>query len=243
MKKYILTFSIVTILLFSCQEKEKQTDNHLKSKDSLKISLKNQTFRTKVTLTNDGKKYIKDWEYYFNVKDYLNNYKDTDYKASLFYAQQLLVLTKQLKDSLKIKKINNASFRSRINTIYSISLRLADMDSIPAITKKEVITETSNLFNAFDGITIKINSLARKEKLEDDLKEFDFLFSKKDSVEKNLNIKKNKNKIIAKPKKIERIKPIKNALNEKSSVPNRKFSTSKLHSKKINTKKHIRQRN
>jgi hypothetical protein len=220
MQNKLIIILIGVFFIYSCQKNSVNTNQNkeVSLKDStVKIETK-KTYNTQVSLTKEGKEFIKQWNDYFELNDFLDNYRNIDYKTSLFHSQQLLTLTNKLKDSLNLKKLNIPSFKSRINTIHSISLRLADMDSIPAITEQEVVAETSNLINSFDGLTIKINTLAQKEFLENELKDFDFLFLKKDSVNSNSKKIYTKKNLNTKSKKIKRIKPIKNKLNEK--VPN-----------------------
>jgi hypothetical protein len=212
--KQILFFLILTSF-FSCENNSKLTqEQDEKLTDTLsEIKLPSKQVniqKRKIKLNTDAEKVVGNWKEYVAVAEFIPKFYKSTTTEILSNSQQLLVLSRQLKDSIRVKKFDKHSFRIRLNVFYNETMRLADMDSIPNITQKEIIQENNNIAQAFSAINAKINAMVNKEKLETDLKEFDSVFKFKDSIEENENkttIKKNPNekrKIIKK-----RIQPLK----------------------------------
>lgn len=160
-----------------------------------------------VQLNAQAKEEMSNWLEYQNLSEFIPNLYKTDTKQALFDSQRILELSKQLKDSIRIKKMDIPSFRARLHVLYNESLRLADMDSIKSITPEEVVLQTKNIVNAYDAINSKINMLISQERLEENLKEFDSIINKQDSTKKDfkpfLKPKKQKEK-----RKIKRLNPL-----------------------------------
>ena len=141
------------------------------------------------------------------MASFIPKYYKTTTKEALFNSQRLAELAQQLKDTIRVRKFDQPSFRIRLNVLHNEAMRLADMDSINNITTQEIIIENKNIVNAFEAIKLKINSLVNEEILNKDLEEFDYLFGLKDSL--NDDGKKSKSKKLIKPKFERRIAPLK----------------------------------
>ena len=201
--------------LYSCSKNNAKVKSK-KFEEATVIKETTSILNSKPTLLNsNSKKVINNWAEYQNIIEFLPNYYKTTTKQALFNSQRLAELSQQLKDSIRVEKLDIPSFRARLNVLYTIAFRLADMDSIPSITDKEVINETKNIVNAFDAINIKINMLVSQGLLEDNLREFDSVLNRKDSVELELRHTVKKNGLI-KERRLnkKRIKPIN--LNQKT---------------------------
>lgn len=181
--------------------KEEKIDENINSKG------------TKIRLNKEAKEVVKNWTEYQEIAAFIPNYYKTNTSEALFNAQRLVALTQQLKDTIRVEKFKKPSFRIRLNVLHNEALRLADMDSIPSITNKEIIQESENIINAFEAIKVKINSVVNKAVLENDLKEFDYLF---DIKTQDLDISKPKKNAKRKPikKRKRRIKPLSNLKTE-----------------------------
>lgn len=199
-----LIFLGLFIFIFSCT---KNNINDLNTNIVLQETENNKKARgyfvsknSKISLNTTALKIVENWQEYQNIAEFIPKYYKTTTKKSLFNSQRLVELTQQLKDTIRIKKFDEPSFRIRLNVLHNEALRLADMDSITSITNLEVIQENKNIVGAFDAINAKINTLVNKELLENDLKEFDYLFAIEDSIEEKTNskilTKKNRNQKI-----------------------------------------------
>jgi len=231
MRKLFFGFSFL-LLILSCTSDPIPKKEILVNQEKDTLVLKFRTL-SPVPLNSQAKKEVSDWIEYQNLSEFIPNLFKTDTKQALFDSQRVLELSKQLKDSIRIEKMDIPSFRARLHVLYNESLRLADMDSIKSITPAEVEMQTKNIVNAYDAINSKINMLVSQESLEENLKEFDSILNKKDSTKKDfkpfLKISKIKGK-----RKIKRIKPI-----FKNRIPKRE-SRKKILEKLKKAKQHER---
>lgn len=189
---------IILILFFSCSDDKKiskENNNILINIEEKELSLpKINVQNKKIELNTDSKKVVENWQEYQSIAEFISKFYNTTTTEILSNSQQLSALAQQIKDSIRITKFDIPSFRIRLNVFHNETLRLADMDSIPSITQKEIIQENENIIHAFSAINAKINAMVNKEKLETDLEEFDSLFILKDSIEKETTTIKNNEK-------------------------------------------------
>ena len=217
MKFSNLLFYCLCFVLFSCEKENKTViaQNETQITEDIEVVEKFTSKSSKIRLNTEAKKIVEDWQEYQNIAEFIPKYYNTTTKEALFNSQRLAELTQQLKDSIRIKRFDEPSFRIRLNILNNEALRLADMDSINNITNVEIIKENKNIVNAFEAIKAKINSVIKKELLEKDLEEFDYLFEVKDTVLEIPNLKnqkskvKQKRKLSKKPRKFnKRIQPL-----------------------------------
>lgn len=176
-------FSLLLIFISCEKEKIKNTivkELPIQEKSDEEITSK----QTKIRLNRIAKQTVENWDEYQNIAVFIPKYYKTTTKEALFNSQRLAELAQQLKDTIRVTKFDLPSFRIRLNVLHNEAVRLADMDSISNITTKEIITENKNIVNAFEAIKAKINSMVKKEKLDQDLEEFDHLFEINDSLDK-----------------------------------------------------------
>jgi len=209
-----LFFIFFLIVTFSCEkeiekniQKEKQIANLQNVYDE-----KIESIHKKITLHSKSKTVVENWQEYQTLTDFITKFHKTTTKESLFNSNQLTVLTQQLKDSIRIKTFDTPSFKIRLNVLHNEAMRLFDMDSITGITNKEIIQENYNITEAFNAINMKINSIVKKETLDNELLEYDYLFLTKNDQNnikpplKKTKIERKKNKKRAFIKK--RIQPL-----------------------------------
>ncbi len=173
-------FLFFLVLFSSCS---KDVTEITTDKNPINTKKKNQEINNAVaqkTLHLKAKIYVENWQEYQNMADFIPKLTNTTIKETLFNANQLSVLSQQLKDSIRIENLQIPSFKIRLNVLHNVALRLFDMDSIPSITNKEVIQENNNVLNAFYAINMKINSIVKKEILLNDLTQYNHLFKPKE---------------------------------------------------------------
>ena len=136
----------------------------------------------KIELNKKSKEAVENWMEYQNLSEFIPKLLNSSTKKILFNANQLALYSQQLKDSIRIESFKIPSFKIRLNVLYNEALRLQDMDSIVSITNKEIVAEHHNILEAYYAINMKIKALVRKETLQNDLLEYDHIFSNKNDT-------------------------------------------------------------
>ena len=165
---YIVFIILFTIVSCNDSNSKKELIPEQKSKPANHTKTKNAI----IDLSPKAKKMTQNWMEYQNINEYIQQYKDISITNSLLNAKHLAELTQQLKDSIRIEKLDNSSVKIRLNVLNNEALRLADMATINQITEKEVILENKNILNAYSALNIKINNIVSQENLNSQLKAF-----------------------------------------------------------------------
>ncbi|MCK5637406.1 MAG: hypothetical protein KAH67_01765 [Flavobacteriaceae bacterium] len=166
----LIFYVCMVLTILSCGKTE--------SKNEM-ISKKDSTF-TSVTKTNNviaklsikAKDIVKDWQEYQNFDEFINQYQTISTNDALLNAKELSDFAQQLKDSIRIEKLNISSVKIRLNVLHNESLRLADMSTIDHIKEQEVNQETENILNAFSALNLKINNIISQENLNSEIEDF-----------------------------------------------------------------------
>ena len=137
---------------------------------------------------------ISDWQSLENLEVFLKRFKKASANQILSNAVELKSLSKSLKDTIKPKLFDLPPVNARINILFNEALRLADMNTIPAIKAEEVHVQANKIIDAFSSINEKINTIFRKKNFEDAI-EIDVSFigldtTKIDSVSRKIINKK-----------------------------------------------------
>jgi hypothetical protein len=141
-------------------------------------------------LSADAKGLLADWKDFQSVTKKVETYTITTSGQALENAKELSILIRKVSDTIKMNVLERPDFRARLNVLYSHSLRLDDMSSIPSISEDEVKQQVTKLLDAFSSVINKINAIYREEKSE---KEFSDRSTKIDEIDK-LDVEKDKNK-------------------------------------------------
>ena len=112
---------------------------------------------------------VKDWPEYMELSERIEPYQEITLSDARLNSAELAELTRQLKDSIRVKKLNVPSVRIRLNVLHNEALRLADMATIPTLGQQEFLEESNNLINAFSALNSKINNMERQEMLNREL--------------------------------------------------------------------------
>jgi hypothetical protein len=141
-------------------------------------------------LSADVKVLLTDWKDFQSVTKKIEAYMTTTSGQALENANDLSILIRKVSDTIKMDVLERPDFRARLNVLYSHSLRLDDMSTIPSISEDEVKEQVTKVLDAFSSINNKINAIYREEKSE---KEFNDRSTKIDEIDK-LDVEKDKNK-------------------------------------------------
>jgi hypothetical protein len=167
--KYIYPCLLIILFLnFSCN-RNKETAEVSEKTDSLKFDANRIENRIGETLSPDAKAALDNWKEYENVDELLLKYYSITTLEALSDAKELSELVKLMKDSIRVEKIKKLNIIARINVLHNETLRLADMATIPSISKEEVKEEVSNIVSIYSAINSKINTIYQAESLQNAL--------------------------------------------------------------------------
>jgi len=167
---YLLT---LLLIVFSCKKENQNSPNEIIVKDTIRIEDKTKIRAIGETLIPGAKAKVENWSEYQQLDQLLERFYSISSNQALNLSKELVIITKQLKDSIKIERFKQPDIGIRINVLYNNTLRLADMATIPTIKPIEVQNETQNILDAFSALNSKINNLTKQEKIELELKNFE----------------------------------------------------------------------
>ncbi len=164
--KYIIPFLLIILLtVFSCN-KNKDTQEVSEISDSLKLDVNHIENRIGETLIPEAKVELDNWKEYQLVDELLLKYYSINTLEALSNANELSRLVKMMKDSIKIEKLKKPNIIARINVLENETLRLADMATIPSISKEEVKEEVGDIVAIYSALNAKINTIYKSESIQ-----------------------------------------------------------------------------
>ena len=199
---------LLSLLLTSCKNKERETakENTIVVSESSVIKSDKPISR----LNAESEKLVAPWKEYQKFDDLISQYQEISVNEALLNSVELSVLAQQLRDSIRVEKLNIPEVKIRLNVLYTQTLRLADMSTIPTITEQLVAEENNNIIEAFSALNLKINNMNAQDKLNSEISKFidEVLEQPKTDSIKTDSIKKEeqpKNDSIVKDKQSEKI--------------------------------------
>jgi hypothetical protein len=164
--KYIIPFLFIILLTgFSCK-KNKEVQDVSEIADSLKLDANRIENRIGETLIPEAKEALKNWKQYQQVDELLLKYYSITTLQALADAKELSESVGQMKDSISIEKLQKPNIIARINVLHNETLRLADMATIPSISKEEVKEEVGNILEIYSALNSKINTIYQAENIQ-----------------------------------------------------------------------------
>ncbi len=170
MPKIFIAFLALTLFISACKNKEqkaKEVNDSSPVKNSL---IKSEKPITK--LNPASKEMIATWPEYQKFDELISQYQETSMNEALLNSIELSELARQLKDSVRIEKLDIPEVKIRLNVLYSETLRLADMSTIPTITEALVAQENNNVIDAYSALNIKINNMTSQDELNEEISTF-----------------------------------------------------------------------
>lgn len=125
-----------------------------------------------VGLSKKSEDLVKNWKEYQDFRELIVQYREISKADALLNSKDLEELSRYLKDSIRIEKLDIPSVRMRLNVLHNEAMRLSDMSTIPTITAEEVLAENNNVLDAFASLNIKINDLGKQERINEELAKF-----------------------------------------------------------------------
>lgn len=170
MPKIVIGFFLIIALLLSCKNKKEQ-DTQEYSEQLKAVSTIKSEHRI-IPLNPKSEELVKDWPEYQKFSDLIGQYQEISLTDALLNSKELSEMAQQLKDSIRIERLDIPSIKMRLNVLHSETMRLADMATIPTITEMSILKENNNVIQAFSALNLKINNMYSMEKLNDEISAF-----------------------------------------------------------------------
>ncbi|MBP8792686.1 MAG: hypothetical protein KBH29_05860 [Lutibacter sp.] len=167
--KYLNCFLVFFLLLVVSCGKTDKTEEVAQTKDSVVVKESKISNSIGETLIPSAKLDIDKWKEYEEVDKFMLKFYSVSKLEALSNAQELADLVKLMKDSIRVRKLDEPSTISRINVLYNETLRLADMANIPSIKKEEVKVEVKKILELFTAFNVKINTIYKAEEVQNAL--------------------------------------------------------------------------
>ena len=170
MPKIVIGFFVIMALLLSCKNKNEQ--NMQEYSEQLEAESTMKTEHRIIPLSPKSEERVKDWPEYQKFSDLVGQYQEITLTDALLDSKELSEIAQQLRDSVRIEGLDIPSIKMRLNVLYSETMRLADMATIPTITEMSILKENNNVIQAFSALNLKINNMYSMEKLNEEISAF-----------------------------------------------------------------------
>jgi hypothetical protein len=167
--KYLYGFLLIIIFIcFSCNRSEKTTEVS-EVVDTLVVDDDRIINNISETLIPEAKRTLKDWKEYQNVDEFMLKYYNVSNLEALNNAKELSGLVKNMIDTIRVEKLKETNVIVRFNVLHNETLRLADMATIPSISKDEVKEEVKKIIDLYSAVNSKINTIYKAEDIQNAL--------------------------------------------------------------------------
>ena len=170
MPKILIGFFLIIALLLSCKNKNEQGTQEYFEQLETESTMKSE--HRIIPLNPKSEELVQDWPEYEKFSDLVGQYQEITLTDALLDSKELSEMAKQLRDSIRIERLNIPSIKMRLNVLHSETMRLADMATIPTITEMSILKENNNVIQAFSALNLKINNMYSMEKLNDEISSF-----------------------------------------------------------------------
>jgi len=192
MPKIFVAFIMLILFLTSCKDKEQKAE--LEKATSLIESPMIKSEKPISRLSSASEELISAWPEYQKFDELINQYQEISMSEALLNSVELSGLALQLRDCIRIEKLDVPEVKIRLNVLYSETLRLADMSTIPTITEALVSRENNNVIDAYSALNLKINNMSIQEELNEEISKFvDEILEERKSDSLELSDKDNPN--------------------------------------------------
>lgn len=170
MPKIFIAFLLLTLFLFACKNKEQKTEEQNDSIPMESSMIKSE--KPIIRLNSKSEELVATWAEYQNFDELITQYQEISMNEALLNSVELSELALQLRDSIRVEKLDLPEVKIRLNVLYSETLRLADMSTIPTITEALVAQENNNVIDAYSALNLKINNMSSQDQLNEEISKF-----------------------------------------------------------------------
>lgn len=170
MPKIFIVFLMLAFCLSACKNKEQKAEEENDSSPLESSMIKSDKPITR--LNSKSEELIATWPEYQKFDELITQYQEISMNEALLNSLELSALAKELRDSIRVEKLNIPEVKIRLNVLYSETLRLADMSTIPTITEMLVVEENNNVIDAYSALNIKINNMNTQDQLNEEISKF-----------------------------------------------------------------------
>lgn len=170
MPKIFIAFLLLTLFLSACKNKEQKTEEENNS-----IPMESSTIKSEKPITrlnSKSEELVATWAEYQKFDELITQYQEISMNEALLNSVELSELALQLRDSIRVEKLDIPEVKIRLNVLYSETLRLADMSTIPTITEALVAQENNNVIDAYSALNLKINNMSSQDQLNEEISKF-----------------------------------------------------------------------
>lgn len=170
MPKIFIAFLLLTLFLSACKNKEQKTEEENDSIPMESSMIKSEKPITR--LNSKSEELVATWAEYQKFDELITQYQEISMNEALLNSVELSELALQLRDSIRVEKLDIPEVKIRLNVLYSETLRLADMSTIPTITEALVAQENNNVIDAYSALNLKINNMSSQDQLNEEISKF-----------------------------------------------------------------------
>ena len=161
---------MLAFCLSACKNKEQKAEEENDSSPLESSMIKSEKPITR--LNSKSEDLIATWPEYQKFDELITQYQEISMNEALLNSVELSALAKELRDSIRVEKLNIPEVKIRLNVLYSETLRLADMSTIPTITEALVAQENNNVIDAYSALNLKINNMSSQDQLNEEISKF-----------------------------------------------------------------------
>jgi len=170
MTRIVMCFIISILMFTACKNKEEKKDVETDT-STIEVSMI-KSEKPISRLNKASEELIATWPEYQKFDELISQYQEISLSDALLNSEELAELARQLKDSIRIEELDIPEVKIRLNVLYSETLRLADMSTIPTITAALVTDENNNVIDAYSALNLKINNMSVQDELNEEISKF-----------------------------------------------------------------------
>lgn len=167
--KYLYSFLLVILLCGISCTNSKKVEEVAQNQDSLVVESDRISSQLVETLIPSAKADLEKWKEYERVDEFMLKFYGVTTLEALSNAQELSDLVGHMKDSIRLRKLDEPSTIARFNVLHNETLRLADMNKIPSIKKEEVKQTVNRILEFYSALNSKINTIYKSEEVQNSL--------------------------------------------------------------------------
>jgi len=141
-------------------------------------------------LDSKAKNLVANWLDYQELDVLMTDYYAISVGDAYNNTEELVLLTKNIKDSIPFKKLQVDAMRVRFNVLHNEALRINDMSKLTNVSRADLTAQIRRIIAAFSATNAKLNELVAVESLETYMQDYESKMIEQLLVEKSKAIKR-----------------------------------------------------